>query len=135
MIWENHPACSLIGKKITSVRVSEYHLFFCLEGGEFLSYYVEGECCSYSRWTDITNVDSILDQTVLSVGEYEPSPRNFPDYSDFEQAYGFELITENGRAQFAFQNSSNGYYGGWIEFGGASEPNDSDVVVKNHWSL
>lgn len=114
--------------------MSEYHLFFCLEDGEFISFYVEGDCCSYSRWTDITNVNNILNKTIVSVGEYDVSARYLPG-SDCEQAYGFELITDDGRAQFVFQNNSNGYYGGWMEFGGTSGPNGSDIVVNNHWSL
>jgi hypothetical protein len=47
--------------------------------------------------------------------------------------YGYKLRTDKGHATIAFRNSSNGYYGGWLERHAGEMPADLTPIVDD-WS-
>lgn len=81
-------------------------------------YRAEGDCCSESWVADILGVEALRGGTVASV---EDSPLE-EDYDledgrcrrECDKVYGYRLVTDKGRADIIFRNSSNGYYGGWL---------------------
>lgn len=110
----------LIGKKIAGLAVSDDQsvLTFRIEGGEDVSYYADGDCCSESWFADITGVAALLGGTVTAADSVDLEGYNVEDgrcRQDYDEAYGWKLTTDKGYADIVFRNSSNGYYGGSIE--------------------
>ena len=110
----------LIGKKLSGILVNEDAtvLVFETDGGP-VAYEAEGDCCSQSWFADITGIGNVLGYVVRAVEEVE-----LPDYNvddgrgrDEEDAvYGYRIRTDGGVMDVVFRNSSNGYYGGWLNY-------------------
>ncbi|MDB5541607.1 MAG: hypothetical protein JWQ89_3334 [Devosia sp.] len=108
----------LVGKVVQSLWVEEgeHNLVIKTDGGD-CNLHVEGDCCSESWFADFLGVDTLLNQSVVKVEEVE-----MPDYDtndnrgrqDEDQVYGYRFTTARGYADLIFRNSSNGYYGGWL---------------------
>lgn len=110
----------LIGKKIAGLAVNgdQSLLTFRIEGGEEVSYYAGGDCCSESWFADITGVAALLGGTVSAADSVDLDGYNVEDgrcRQDYDEAYGWKLTTDKGYADIVFRNSSNGYYGGTLE--------------------
>jgi hypothetical protein len=114
----------LLGEVIERVFVSDsdHSLIFRLAGGTEILCSAIGDCCSESWFAEIVGFSALLHHGgVLSVSEAElPFPRMHGDADDdhgrqdHDQIYGLEIRTGGGVALVVFRNSSNGYYGGWI---------------------
>lgn len=118
--FENNELKDLVvGKKVLAIRVSERFLVFETDDG-LVAFSVEGDCCSYSYFHDIVGADKLLaNGPIVSAKELDLSEQNF--YQDYEdiQVYGYEFVSEHPiwgeqTAVVSFRNSSNGYYGGWM---------------------
>lgn len=82
-----------------------------------LYYEAEGGGCSESWFADITGVQALLGGTCRLVEEIKLHDYNLEDgrsRQEEDQAYGYRITTDKGRADIVFRNSSNGYYGGWL---------------------
>ncbi len=120
---------SLIGKKITAVRMNEEFLAFLFDDG-YIQYGVEGDCCSHSFFHDFIGIDKLLNNgpiisitaipidliTQDEIGSYQ---------DDCIQQYGYSIVTEHPTwgeqtSVFSFRNASNGYYGGYLVDSGRS---------------
>ena len=127
----------LIGKRITQISVNDDQsiLSFATDGGT-VSYQTYGDCCSESWFADITGVDALLGGTVQSADEVNMDGYNVEDGRTrqvYDEAYGWKLRTDKGYADIVFRNSSNGYYGGWMELFGGALP-DTMVTIFEDWS-
>jgi hypothetical protein len=110
----------LVGKKIACIFVGEDEdriVFLTNEGT--IGYMCHGDCCSQTWIADLIGVDALIGGTVIEVETIELEDYNTEDgrsrqHSDC--AYGEKITTNKGFAKLIYRNSSNGYYGGDIEF-------------------
>lgn len=128
---------ALIDKEISRVFVSDdqHSIYFDTDSG-VVGYSTEGDCCSESWFADITGVDAILGAVVLRAETLAmDDPSDERSRQEYDQAYGYQLTTARGRCVIVFRNSSNGYYGGWMEgpVEGAEIPS-SAVEITDDWS-
>lgn len=110
---------SLEGKTIKRVFIDDTdNHFICLEikGERTLILQAEGDCCSETWFHDIIGIDAILNQKILSIRQLDlPEVIDGHTRQEYDKFYGIEIGTIKGICTIAFRNSSNGYYGGWIE--------------------
>jgi hypothetical protein len=73
-----------------------------------------GDCCSES-WIEHLSVPK-LPATILSVEDKDLGEcMSDGSRQDYDQAYSTILKTSQGDFEIEYRNSSNGYYGGWLE--------------------
>lgn len=126
--WNQKILDRLVGREVRGIFMDETNLTFETDE-EPVSYYVDGDCCSWSYFHDFYGVENLLGSTVrafesVELSEGDPGWRKetwddgagMVDYEDI-QVYGFRLTFEHPKfgdmsAVLSFRNSSNGYYGG-----------------------
>ena len=109
----------LIGKTILSYTLEDggTKLTFITDKGKIV-YETEGECCSYSWFSDIEGIDNLLGESVNSVTERqewnEEETKKAEAQGDYGvlYLYGYLIRTVKGTCDIEFRNDSNGYYGG-----------------------
>jgi hypothetical protein len=123
---------ALEGKTVQKLYVTpggEALVFDC--GDVAIAYRAEGDCCSRSWFNDVDGVSRLLGATVTKTESVEmlkpdvsPAPHNdwCDDDCDYDhamyedlKAYGIKLTTTEGYVDIVFRNSSNGYYGGYLQ--------------------
>lgn len=123
---------ALDGKTIHEIYMNDEYLTFVTDEGN-VTFEVEGDCCSHSEFFDFYGVANLLGQKVvafesvsLSPGDpgYRPETFDVPSEEWEEewekvQVYGYRITTEHPlfgsvSAVMSFRNTSNGYYGGWM---------------------
>lgn len=95
--------------------------FYVKEQTEPIIYICEGDCCSETWFADIIGVQSLLQQEVIDVAEMS-TEKSLSNYNindgrgrqEYDEVYGYRLMTRLGTCDFVFRNSSNGYYGGHL---------------------
>jgi hypothetical protein len=114
----------LLGAIINAVWVSECSetIYFEIEGYGLMGFDAVGDCCSESWFADFLGVKSIIGSPVVRVSALdleEAFKYNVNDgrgRQDEDEVYGYLIEVENGgKGVLSFRNSSNGYYGGWLE--------------------
>ena len=132
--WTNSGVEDLRGKLISGVAVGDSVICFRCKDGDQL-YLVDGDCCSESWFADLWDIQNLIGGTVISIKEM-PQSRYEVDEERCRQCedsvYGIELYTEKGMATIIYRNSSNGYYGGWIEKFNSNKI-DGLIEVKDNW--
>ena len=130
MFRENTPLNSLVGRNINEIRMDSEFLVFRTDDGTY-SFTVEGDCCSSSYFYDFYGVQNLLNNgPVLKVENVDLDVDEIEeDYGEVIQVYGYRFTTEHPTwgevsSVVSFRNSSNGYYGGWME-----AVNVSDSVI------
>ncbi len=108
----------LRGRTISEVYVDpEYELMFLVANEGTLRMSLSGDCCSNSWFSDIYNFDALIgvvsDAREIELPDYDVDDGRTRQESD--SAYGVEVSTNKGTAKIVFRNSSNGYYGGWLQ--------------------
>lgn len=116
----------LVGKKVVAVRMDETYLGFAFDDGTNTGFTVEGDCCSYSYFHDFYGIDKLLaNGPITEVSEVYLGPGD-PGYIVVDndsynciRVYGYRIVTVSPQwgeqtSVFVFRNSSNGYYGGWM---------------------
>lgn len=111
----------------------QHYLRFNTDSGAIL-YQTEGDCCSETWFADLIGVDYLLNAKVTTVEEIQREEvidsdagygqRTIKNYNlndgrgrqDYDQVYGYKITTNKGTADIIFRNSSNGYYGGYINY-------------------
>ena len=109
----------LVGRSIRRVELKDGELLFFTIDNTIIRYDCEGDCCSSSWFEEIDNPDALIDARVVSV-ESVDLDKVIPDISAYEclRLYGTKITTTKGNATVDMRNSSNGYYGGWINYRG-----------------
>lgn len=128
----------LVGRKVKDIFMGdEYLCFVALDpadpfGNGVVAFQVEGDCCSTSEFFDFYGVEALLsngavthvDEVDLSPGDVGYKPETWEEgvvhEYDEVQVYGYRITTEHPTfgpqySVFSFRNTSNGYYGGWME--------------------
>jgi hypothetical protein len=128
----------LVGKDILSVwlaRDNQAIKFVCSGGAEIFAR-TDGDCCSQS-WIEGIDDPSVLRGTVISAEDVDMPELDY-DHEEHEclRFYGFRIRTTRGVCTIDYRNSSNGYYGGSLEwpddeyfYGGVHGQN----VSKEEW--
>jgi hypothetical protein len=113
----------LLNKQILAVLLDkdlQHFLVFKTNEGD-VKYETFADCCSETWFSDIIGLTDLIGETVNKVEEVLISKLgnyNTDDgrgRQDVDQVYGYKLMTNRGHIEILFRNSSNGYYGGWIE--------------------
>ena len=102
-------------KTLAAVAVSEdkERLTFTLDDGRTITYHTEGDCCSTSWIEHLTVPPDIAGVQVTAFGEQDMG--EFEESYDTIRVYQTAFATNRGEIIVEYRNSSNGYYGGWIE--------------------
>jgi hypothetical protein len=106
---------------------------FVTDGGD-LDYHCFGDCCSESWVNHITDIDTLIGQTVLEIEEIDMygllgvEPESTRQEED--EVLFHRVTTGKGVCVIEFRNSSNGYYGGSFEEG-LCKPNDLQPVTED----
>lgn len=133
----------LIGKVILAVNVDieRTYLEFETDDGDFL-YYAYGDCCSSSWFESLNGLERLLGQKVVSVVDREMEDAHDEHYgcvTDWDQDcikhYGWSLVTQQGYFDIEMRNSSNGYYGGHVEFVHPNPDNYEAIDSNTYKSL
>ena len=128
----------LVGRKVTGISISEDHetLAFDTDKGTIV-YTALGGCCSESWFADITGVCELLrGGAVKTVETIDMAGYNVDDgrgRQECDEAYGIKLVTDRGYTDIVFRNSSNGYYGGWLDDGAWRKPPDGMTAIFDDW--
>lgn len=105
----------LADKTLASVEVTEdkERLIFTLDDGRTISYTAEGDCCSHSWIEHLTVPPDIAGSSVDGFAEQEMGETE-EDYETI-RVYQTSFRTPKGEVVVEYRNSSNGYYGGWLQ--------------------
>jgi hypothetical protein len=130
----------IIGEHITSLRVrgNQDTLVIGTTTKNFC-YNVCGACCSEAWFADILGVSELLGAKVLEVETLPLTNYNVDDgrgRQDCDVAYGYKIKTTKGSCGIIFRNSSNGYYGGEIQYVTGRDTSDFNdfLIIKEDWS-
>lgn len=115
----NEVMSELVGQTIKEVyaQLPQGHfLKLVTSGGDTHYYSLEGDCCSESWLYAINGVEGLLDSQIQAVQPIEmPEPTDDRSRQEYDQLWCIRLVTNKGFCDIEFRNSSNGYYGGWLE--------------------
>lgn len=132
MKWENSALESIVGKRISSLEIADSAICFVSDGAR-LNYELCADCCSVTWLHRVINVAALIGQTVTAIVEISTDAVDVNDglcRQDYDTAYGIGIRTDLGVCQVLYRNSSNGYYGGWIER--SKEPNvDTTPITQD----
>lgn len=111
------PFASLVGRTVQEVWLSDDTLTLLTDDGPY-SYPAHADCCSESWYYRVLNADRLIGSVVCAVAvgrEDDVNPTDGLGRQESDSVYGYCLLTEKGGCEITFRNSSNGYYGGWLE--------------------
>jgi len=109
----------MLGKKVLAIRASEACVSFELDDGFTCEVSLEGDCCSYSYFTDPKSFEELVGDVLLDIEDrQEKPPGNYPSESDDGNTsilWSFlHIKTNKSHYVFDWRNDSNGYYSGYI---------------------
>lgn len=125
---------ALVGRTIQKVWIceEENYLSFDTDQG-IITWEAMGDCCSETWFADILGLNALRGQVVRRVEELPLTDYNTEDgrgRQEVDQVYGYKIVTDQGWTDIIFRNSSNGYYGGWIEL----LTGDRNMTTKEWWT-
>jgi len=126
----------LIGKTVSGLRVNDDQsiLVFDHPDGTHTAYRTYSECCSETWFADITGVNALIGQVVTAVEKvYMDAVDDGRTRQERDEFYGVKLTTIKGVADIVYRNSSNGYYGGDIDFYSDNLPSGIKPITDD-WS-
>lgn len=118
--WENSVFAELVGKTIKSFVYdkNDTRFHFELDNGDLLKFQLEADCCSETWLYSVDNEECLKNEVVENIVEVDTNHINLEDglgRQDVDQVYGIGIKTAKGICSIIYRNSSNGYYGGWIQ--------------------
>lgn len=134
------PFASLVGQTVKGLWLNEdtTHLNIKVSDGRWFRYELSADCCSESWWYRIRGVRYLLGETVCAVAEGRLEGVDVQDglgRQEVDEAYEFTLLTKAGACEVCFRNSSNGYYGGWIEvLRDRGQPVEMGKPITSDWT-
>lgn len=99
-----------------SVCPSKERLFLHTNKGKHV-YYADGDCCSSSWIEHIDDPISFIDAEIIKIIEME-DPNISEIGGGFIKYYQTCIKTTKGDFHIEYRNSSNGYYGGYLQYAG-----------------
>lgn len=112
----------LKNKIITALYKSDDNgeLSFKVHDNEYINFVAVGDCCSTTWFEHFSGIENLISNQIIDIEEVDMSHLN-EDINeesgcyDEIQVYGIKIKTTKGYVDIEFRNSSNGYYGGWVE--------------------
>lgn len=105
----------LVGKCVIGLFKRKDIYIFMLEDGTGIAVDAEGDCCSKSWIEHISGTDHLLNQLITRT-ETTNCPCIDNNDNNYIKAYSYKIYTNKGICELEMRNSSNGYYGGWLNF-------------------
>lgn len=131
---------SLLGRVVKKLYVSadDTRLAFELKTGSFLIWELYSECCSQTWFADILGIKDLINSKIIDVTSWFPdSVEDGRSLQEVERFYGIKIHHEKGITDIIFRNSSNGYYGGYLNNAPVLTkklPDDFKVIKSDDWS-
>lgn len=127
----------LVGKIVSKVFIGEgeHCMAFVTDQGT-IAFHVEGDCCSESWFADLVGFRALIGSKIVKHVEIPLESYNLEDgrgRQEYDDVYGHRLVTELGSADIIFRNSSNGYYGGWIDDGSFLDSTAAMREITEDW--
>jgi hypothetical protein len=131
-MWFDPKNSELLGKVIKSVSLpDDTNIVFLLEDGTEIRWFAQGDCCSETWFENISGIGALSGNKVIEIIPREFTKEVLESLKAYRQEsdelYGYSLKVEVTHyhgyqssigyemVDIDFRNSSNGYYGGWIE--------------------
>lgn len=112
----------LVGQTITAVALADDReaIKFALADGREIIARCDADCCSSTWIEDVIDPAAALGtvtkaEDIALPDEWQVATKTGKDEEEMAY-YGFAIETEKGRCTIAYRNSSNGYYGGSLEW-------------------
>lgn len=125
----------LVGTTIKEIRVQlpqGHYIQFMTTDNNLITYACYGDCCSETWIYAICGSEALLNHLVLSYEEVEmPTPNDDRTRQEYDQLYCYRIRTNNGICDIEFRNSSNGYYGGSLDFCERNEPTECEEYTTS----
>ena len=123
MIYDNREWKDLVGKTIAAVTLhpNRERLVIEFTDGTTATGTTFADCCSETWIDDLTVPVDAVGAEVLRYAESEEVPqdcpsKNPPAWTDQVQVYNSSIVTSRGEIIIDYRNSSNGYYGGSLDW-------------------
>lgn len=115
----------IVGKMLRSVVVSpdKETLKITLEDGTVVSYVAFAGCCS-TTWIEHLNNEEFAPGAIVTSVEDLGCLDEVEEDSDYIKTYEYVIKTNKGSIHVEFRNSSNGFYGGSLDFAGITPPDE-----------
>jgi hypothetical protein len=109
----------LVGKIVEAVYLAKDKgaIRFDVRGGDPIIARADGDCCSHTWIEEVQGPEQLIEATVVSIEDVpmRDPVKNHKDY-DSLQFYGCKITSDKGFCLIDYRNSSNGYYGGSLEW-------------------
>jgi hypothetical protein len=115
---------ALVGQTVVALWLSSDReaIRFTLADGRDVVAYCDADCCSHTWIEDVLDPDVVLGTVTraeaIELPEQLQAATKTENYEEEMAYYGFAIETERGRCTIAYRNSSNGYYGGSLNWPG-----------------
>lgn len=105
---------------------NEHYLKFEFTDGTQLIFEAVGDCCSESYFAEFIATRSLIGYKINDIKSI-PMMCEEGTRQDSDKIYSYEFLTDAGVSTLVFRNSSNGYYGGWIQ---VVEPEEVETIWR-----
>lgn len=109
----------LIGKRLKAIYLSDGGgaIRFDLDDGKTIVARAACDCCSHTWIEHVESPSHVIGATVTNVEDVDMPTKEYDKYEyDCLRFYGCKIITDKGSFTIDYRNSSNGYYGGSLEW-------------------
>ena len=116
----------IIGKKILGIDLSDgaQEIRIRTDAGIFFGK-VYGDCCSRSWVEHLEIPEDVIGSTVIFMEDSDAISSDHPEHDgkcpEHIEVYNTKISTFGGIIVIEYRNSSNGFYGGWLELIGPEE--------------
>lgn len=118
----------LVDKTIVGIKVKSPSIWLQVKDGGWIEIEAEGDCCSQSY------IDAVrlYGNPTLTGEEVAFSFSAQPSTQEADELYAVQFLGKGGSVTFLHRNSSNGYYGNFLNLKLVSEP-PVDAVDGRDW--
>lgn len=120
---------ALIGETVVSFgeTMNLDKLIFRTESADFIFRYQE-DCCSETFLNHVNRCDELLGHKILSIDSVE-SESDQSVRQEYDEIHLWRLTTSGGTCELEVRNSSNGYYGGNVEYIGMVPAGEAEQFI------
>ena len=107
----------LVGRVLNGIKISPDNCAISLLTDVGVLYAdAVGDCCS-SSWIEHIEVPALgMPALIVAVEDLDMLDLGDQDGHECMQYYGYKITTDSGDLVIDYRNSSNGYYGGWLQW-------------------
>ncbi len=137
VIHTGSPFESLIGRTVTGAKTDGGAILVIDTVDGPISYVAEGDCCSNSWFYRVLDLNNLIGQKVAAVveGRDDVDADDGMTQQDSDSVYSYCILSATGGCEVTFRNSSNGYYGGWLNVSQDDRLNGEGEVIQSSWQV